>query len=1211
MPKQPKLPPRDPLTGKFLKNIPSSQPPAPSDSLLDPSIREREPSPSSSTLSNPIEDISSDTISTPRLSLVFPKTIRHSIPGSFSPLDSPSDTSAPVSTLVSKRLASPSLIPIPVTRTPSPVSLSCAPLESSSSSASSDSSSSASSSQTVTLALRSSSTVLPVNFRASQFLSTRPNPPQSQTSLDPTSSSQASSASIVPHTSSSSLVPTQPSTSQSPDTTTVSASTQASTLRLPAPSTSPVNLPPPPAPSAPPTAPPTQPVNPPVPPTPPVAPLAPLIQPAPLAPPAPVIMAANPPTGPAAMPSARERRAPFFSGRVGDPLDEFLREYEELATTYALTPQQKVETILRYIPHDLRELWKILEGYPTHNWALFRQSLECIYEGTLAQSRHSKQKLYDFAHYNSRSRMRDEEDVMGYYRQFLVFCEPLIEANRITTDERDYAFWYGFHPDDQEKLSPRLLAKFPDQPIRQPYSFSEVFKIARAVFSSSPFFPFQLQERWDHLANHEKSLGQGFGPSIRDPRGLDQEARGRGRAPFFDFNSRNTYARPDYARPDWDLGRGHSTQHHLANAHATEPLYARAPDPQIYTRTLPDHYTHAPDPHASDPYNRPPETYARAPEPPHPRTHAPGPSVETKTVRFKEPTREEEDRELEDLMDKMHGLSMRERSYAVLYARLAHRYPDVARNVPKPELTQPSYAFQTPSTPTSSSRQPWTERSVPAPPPAVSSDSSFFRSRAMSCAFCSQTNHRIRECPIAQEYVRLGRAVVINDRIHLPNGQPIPNNVPGANLQTKINTWMARNMADTADPSPFIHDPPPHAANSFEIVPEGTYSQAVQQAHIVEVPTVDEPESGSNEVGEDAHDLFETYATQKKKRDAKASQLPELAQTSKSTTLTTAPSSKVSPSKTPASTNPTSKTSATTPIPSDTPHPSSNNMPAPAPVTTPSPSSSTSPRAAPQYHYQSNAEDQRLTTELYQWLLDGKLSLVTPAHVLAASPFIRKELIERLRTRRVDAANFEEPASSSSIPPSTVLELSTPRTAEYSLPLHEIDILINGIVSEAGVLDQGSQIVVIRKDLAQEAGVFINHDHRLEMEGANGLVSKTLGCAENLLMQVGDVSFEVHAHVVDHAPFRLLLGRPFHHLLLCRLEDHPDGRVDVSVRDPADPARSISIPSRARKAQVGFCYIVTTLARLELYRGGNNLADALKTWRSRRDKCLEDTKVQA
>ncbi|KAH9038820.1 hypothetical protein EDB84DRAFT_1226366, partial [Lactarius hengduanensis] len=116
--------------------------------------------------------------------------------------------------------------------------------------------------------------------------------------------------------------------------------------------------------------------------------------------------------------------------------------------------------------------------------------------------------------------------------------------------------------------------------------------------------------------------------------------------------------------------------------------------------------------------------------------------------------------------------------------------------------------------------------------------------------------------------------------------------------------------------------------------------------------------------------------------------------------------------------------------------------------------------------------------------------------------------------------------------------------------LREVDILVNGTVSEAGVLDQGSQIVLIRKDLALEAGAHINTGHRIDMEGANGTVSKTFGCAENLAMQIGDVVFEIHAHVVDHAPFRLLLGRPFHHLLLCRLEDHPDGRVDISIRDP-------------------------------------------------------------
>ncbi|KAH9065026.1 hypothetical protein EDB87DRAFT_1756383 [Lactarius vividus] len=560
-------------------------------------------------------------------------------------MDSPSETSAPVSAL--KHFTSPSLIPIPVTRNPSPVSLSRVPSSSSSSSTSSDSSSSlASSSQMVTPVPQFSSAILPVNFRASQFLSSCSNPPatHSQINLYPTPSSQASSSSTLAPSSSSLF--TAPTTSQPPDaiTTTVAPT---------------------------PPAPPVLPILPALPAPPLILPVPPLAPPAPL-----VAMAANPPIGPAAMPSTHERKAPFFSGCVGDPLDEFLQEYEELATTFVLTPQQKVETILRYIPHDLRDLWKILDGYTAHDWALFRQSLEQIYEGTSAQSRHSKQKLYDFTHYSSRTRMHDEEDIIHYYRQFLVFCQPLVEDHRITTDEHDYAFWYGFHPDDREKLSPRLLAKFPDQPIGQPYNFNEVFKIARAAFSSSPFFPIQLQERWDQLNNYERTLGRGYGLSDRDPRGLGHEERERNRKPLFNFNSRDAHARPEYSRsdlvrPDWDFGRVLPTQPHVR---MPDPVYSRVPEPP---------YAHA---CASEPYTRVPNLpatyapkppYARVPNPsyihaldlhhahthtpldvPHTRTHVPTPTIETKTVRFKEPTREEEDRELDELMDKMHGLSM-------------------------------------------------------------------------------------------------------------------------------------------------------------------------------------------------------------------------------------------------------------------------------------------------------------------------------------------------------------------------------------------------------------------------------------------------------------------------------------------------------------------------------------------------------------------------
>ncbi|KAI0288887.1 hypothetical protein BC826DRAFT_888759, partial [Russula brevipes] len=116
--------------------------------------------------------------------------------------------------------------------------------------------------------------------------------------------------------------------------------------------------------------------------------------------------------------------------------------------------------------------------------------------------------------------------------------------------------------------------------------------------------------------------------------------------------------------------------------------------------------------------------------------------------------------------------------------------------------------------------------------------------------------------------------------------------------------------------------------------------------------------------------------------------------------------------------------------------------------------------------------------------------------------------------------------------------------------LHEISVLVNGLVTEFGVLDSGSQIVAIRYDLAQEVGAQINPHRRLEMEGANGATNWTIGCAEYLSIQIGDIPFRVHAHVIEHAPFRLLLGRPFQRVSGFHIEDLPSGSTQVTIRDP-------------------------------------------------------------
>jgi hypothetical protein len=328
-----------------------------------------------------------------------------------------------------------------------------------------------------------------------------------------------------------------------------------------------------------------------------------------------------------------------------------------------------------------------------------------------------------------------------------------------------------------------------------------------------------------------------------------------------------------------------------------------------------------------------------------------------------------------------------------------------------------------------------------------------------------------------------------------------------------------------------LRDPPPHTTFSFEAVQHFADSD-------------DESDTDLPFPDTDLYDLQEVLAAEEKRR-TRASKLPEAT-----------PAPPTFPTPTPAP--PT--------IPTPTPVP---------PTTTPRPPYPSGASRPPQFKYQASIEDQKFTDELIALLLEGKLSHTTPAHVLAACAPVRKALSDRLRPRRVEAGAFEELSNQPDTLPTP--NLTTSRAADYTLPLREVDVVINGKIVDTGVLDQGSQIIAIRADLAKEVGVAINTKNCLEMEGANSSTSWTLGCAENLLMSIGSIKFQVHAYVVENAPFRLLLGRPFHNLLLSHLEDNTDGSVNLSIHDPANQSRVIQVPTKARRTTIG---IITTLALL-------------------------------
>ena len=192
-----------------------------------------------------------------------------------------------------------------------------------------------------------------------------------------------------------------------------------------------------------------------------------------------------------------------ITGHVSNPIEDFLREYEELADDCCLTSQQKVETIICYIPVALQDLWKLLEGYAARDWVDFKMMLEDTYDGPSACSRYSTQKLHDFVRHSAKMQMNEEEEVLQYYRQFLGLSNPLKRIGRLTDEECNKAFWLGFHPQHCAEMYARLIAKYPDQPFDICFDYLDIYKVARATFSGNNLLDSELDEHCDELRSLE------------------------------------------------------------------------------------------------------------------------------------------------------------------------------------------------------------------------------------------------------------------------------------------------------------------------------------------------------------------------------------------------------------------------------------------------------------------------------------------------------------------------------------------------------------------------------------------------------------------------------------------------------------------------------------------------------------------------------------
>jgi len=425
--------------------------------------------------------------------------------------------------------------------------------------------------------------------------------------------------------------------------------------------------------------------------------------------------------------------------------------------------------------------------------------------------------------------------------------------------------------------------------------------------------------------------------------------------------------------------------------------------------------------------------------------------------------------------------------------------------------------------------------SIPtSPPPAIPTTSA---TRYSGCSFCGLDGHFIQQCPKVDEYVKLGKAARdANGKVVTANGRFIPRGIPGQTLKERLDQWLSQNTVKTI----------PASTNIAEtLFVEGEFTL---------------PNFGNN--GDDEDELIhrlEVFTAelqkdrQAKKRGKTANDVPGPAVQPKNI-IRIPPRPKQVPQQPPTTIPQTILPPVITPTP---PTP-------PAPPTMP-PTKPDDPK--PRYKLQSPADDVALSEDTMRMVLDGKLGEeFTLKHLLAVSPPMRTSLGNRIKSHRVEVTHQD-----TNVLGNEVFHVDDRRyntegliVGHSSVPLREIPVLVNNTIWERALLDEGSTICIIRKDLWQELGLHANPSLIMDMESANAQSSMTLGEIQDVALTFGTITVYIQFQIMMRAPFRLLIGRPFFSLTKSTYDNIENHGTILTIRDPNDHSKSLAIPTMAR-----------------------------------------------
>jgi hypothetical protein len=250
-------------------------------------------------------------------------------------------------------------------------------------------------------------------------------------------------------------------------------------------------------------------------------------------------------------------------------------------------------------------------------------------------------------------------------------------------------------------------------------------------------------------------------------------------------------------------------------------------------------------------------------------------------------------------------------------------------------------------------------------------------------------------------------------------------------------------------------------------------------------------------------------------------------------------------------------------------------------------------KRGPAYRHKAPIKDKGDMKEMMERLLGGSITFTTE-EILRMTPELREELKKIISKKRVAAEEVkrvtfmdeqehveEEVEYLSNFNVATVQVLTQARggmpkgalvvsdpVVQYfeelvegevpkkivvvteSSSLRALHPIINGNGMEEALLDGGSQIVSMAKDVAVRLKVPWNPEIVIHMQSANRQLEKMLGLARNVPFLFGDITVYLQVHIINNPAYKVLLGRPFDTVCESEVKNSRDGDQLITITDP-------------------------------------------------------------